>query len=63
MFIAKTIFDKLSKTDQDISMKGYIQKIVMDKFGFLMFCEKQVSIFYRLKILKHLDQFCELVNF
>jgi hypothetical protein len=45
VFIAKTVFDKLSKKDEEISMKGYIQKIVMDKFGFLMFSEKQVNIF------------------
>ncbi len=44
VFIAKTVFDKLSKKDEEISMKGYIQKIVMDKFGFLMFSEKQVNI-------------------
>ena len=44
---AKTIFDKLTqKNDASSPIKGFIQEIKMEKFGFLLYSAKQVSLLH-----------------
>lgn len=42
--IAKNIYDSITKHDEDLSIKGFIQEIRLYKFGFLTYCEKQVFL-------------------
>jgi hypothetical protein len=45
--IAKRIYDHIFLSqEEDIIIKGLIQEIRLFKFGFLLYCEKQV-IFYK----------------
>jgi hypothetical protein len=42
--ITKIIFDnKFIPAEEDIIIKGFIQEIRLHKFGYLMYCEKQVK--------------------
>jgi hypothetical protein len=46
---AKNIFDNIYHDDKKSLIKGYIQEIRMDKFGMLLYCQKQVNIISILK--------------
>jgi hypothetical protein len=41
---AKNVFDNIYPPDDNTVVKGYIQDIHMNKYGMLMYSEKQVSL-------------------
>ena len=41
---AKNFFDYFNNGSQSTIIQGYIQDIRMNKFGILLYCEKQVNI-------------------
>jgi hypothetical protein len=47
---AKTVFDIIYCNDTE-TFKGYIQEIKMDRFGMLLYSEKQVIFFFKLTFL------------
>ena len=48
---AKTVFDNLYHDKLDTPIKGYIQDIRLNKFGMLLYSDKQVNIKNSLEVI------------